>query len=164
MPLGCFRASSCVCGTTRGKGPETSVGSSAIAGKYLQFTQPARASRLKPKLLLFHVRCFRNRCMRDSGVPVWGRSCRTGCIYFSCDRQAPLLPSWGCVSAALYGLPQSLTIKRLAKALPLALTLHPPLGTETITQNIKKMPFLFALTVHPGTMHPGTNSLAVLMS
>lgn len=50
--------------------------------------------------------------------------------------------------------PWPLTIRTLARALPLALTLPTTqLGTETTAQNIEKMHFLLALPFHPGTVH-----------
>lgn len=120
---------------TRGS-PRISVDTSAIASKHLPYTQRARASRSKPKLLLFHIRCFRSRCLRDSRVPVWGCSCRAMCTGFSRDRHAPLLSNWGCVSAALCGPSLATHYKDSCKGSALALTLpHLPLGTETITQN-----------------------------
>lgn len=54
-------------GTTSEKGPETSEGVSAIASKHLRCTQQAGASRSKPQMVLFHIRCFRSRCREAVG-------------------------------------------------------------------------------------------------
>lgn len=59
--------------------------------------------------------------------------------------------------------PWPLSIENFAKALILTQTLsHPPLRTETATQNTKKMHFLSILSFHPETMGTETSSLARL--